>query len=158
LPEPIYGVTSEGVSSVSALSEALERHGRDVTVRIVFQEGTNPKDYTTRVNTVRQHAYVMGEILDSTGLAGMTTQAYRARAKVFVEQFGDSIDIWEIGNELNGEWVGTPTTINAKVLAAYEVVHQEYAHLNLRSAVTLNALVKHHPTNNLRTAASGLTA
>ena len=56
-----------------------------------------------------------------------------------MEEFKDNIDIYEIGNELNGEWVGAnQSEIDAKVLAAYEVVEEEYASLNLRSAIALN--------------------
>lgn len=80
----------------------------------------------------------MGEILDSTALKSTSVDAYRQRTRDYVNRFGNQIDIYEIGNELNGEWVGTPTDINAKVQAAYDVVEKENAGLGLRSAVTLN--------------------
>lgn len=48
------------------------------------------------------------------------------------------MDIWEIGNELNGEWAGEPAQIRAKVAAAFEVVEGEFAEQDLASAITLN--------------------
>lgn len=144
LVEPLYGVTSEGVAQLSQLDEALSRHSRRPTTRVVFQQGTTPSNYAQTVSTLRETGYVMGEILDSTALGAMSTRRYAQRTRDFVERFGDQVDIWEIGNELNGEWAGTPSDLNQKVLAAWEVVHQEYAHLNLRSAVTLNYWPSHN--------------
>ena len=80
----------------------------------------------------------MGEILDSTGLEGISTANYKTRAQNFVNAFSGKVDVWEIGNELNGEWVGQPADIRAKAQAAYDVVEKENASLNLRSAITLN--------------------
>lgn len=78
----------------------------------------------------------MGEILDSTGVANISTVAYKQRASDFVNRFGNRVDLWEIGNEVNGEWLGDPATIRAKIQAAYDVVEKE--HSGLRSVLTLN--------------------
>lgn len=138
IPDTLYGVTTESVDNLSALNTSLSRHSKRPMTRIVFQNGMNVSSYTSAVNTLRNNSYIMGEILDSTGLESISVANYKTRAQNFVSAFGNKIDIWEIGNELNGEWVGTPTDINAKVQAAYDVVEKEYASSNLRSAVTLN--------------------
>jgi hypothetical protein len=58
------------------------------------------------------------------------------RARMFARAFAGQVDVWEIGNEVNGAWAGrNPDEINAKVLAAYRVIAGEY---HLRTAVTLN--------------------
>lgn len=145
IPDTLYGVTTELVSGLAALSAAVERHTKTVTVRIVFQDGTTASDYQAAVSALRQHSYIMGEVSDSTALAAQTVEGYRTRTKDFVSTFRDTIDIYEIGNELNGEWVGSsPEDINAKVQAAYDVVKKDYASLKLRTAITLN----YWPTTN----------
>ncbi len=138
LPDTLYGVTTESVGNLTSLSDSLTRHAKRPTTRIVFQQGTNPADYTSAISNLRNTSYVMGEILDSTALKNTSVDNYRTRTRSFVNQFKNNIDIYEIGNELNGEWVGTPADINAKVQAAYDVVEKENASLNLKSAVTLN--------------------
>ena len=35
---------------------------------------------------------------------------------------GDNVDIWEIGNEINGEWLGDTATVVAKMNSAYNLV------------------------------------
>lgn len=77
-------------------------------------------------------------------MSSQTAAQYRSRATNFVTAFQNNIDIYEIGNELNGEWVGAgPAEINAKVQAAYDVVKKDFASLNLRAAVTLNYWPNH---------------
>ncbi len=138
LPDTLYGITTESVANLPALETAIAKHTQRPTTRIVFQQGSEASYYTAAVNTLRQHSYIMGELMDSTGLEAISVDAYRTRVRSFVQKFGTSIDLYEIGNELNGEWAGTPATINAKVQAAYDVVEKEYASLNMRSVITLN--------------------
>jgi hypothetical protein len=53
----------------------------------------------------------MGEILDSFWLyychySRSPERTYRQRTENYLNALGDLVDIWEIGNEVNGEWVG----------------------------------------------------
>jgi hypothetical protein len=80
----------------------------------------------------------MGELLDSSSVANTSVASYTARAREFVSRFGNKVDIWEVGNELNGEWLGAPNDIMAKAQAAYDVVKKENASLNLKAAITFN--------------------
>jgi hypothetical protein len=145
LPDTLYGITTELVTDLTALSTAVERHEQTATVRIVFQDNTPASYYQAAVADLRQHSYVMGEISDSTALANQTIAEYRARTTEYITTFGDSVDIYEIGNELNGEWVGAnPDEINDKVQAAYDVVKKDFASLDLKTAITLN----YWPTTN----------
>ncbi len=138
IPDTLYGVTIESVSQLSSITDSLDRHTQMPTTRIVFQDGMNVSDYTNAINQIYSKSYIMGEILDSTGLESISTENYKTRARNFVNAFSGKVDIWEIGNELNGEWVGQPADIRAKAQAAYDVVEKENASLNLRSAITLN--------------------
>lgn len=138
LPDTLHGVTTESVEDLPSLSAALKAHHRRPTVRIVFQQGMQPQYYEEAVSTLRANSYVMGQILDSTALSDVSASEYQDRTRDFVDTFGRSIDIYEIGNELNGEWVGEPAETYEKVQAAYDVVEKENADLDLRSAITLN--------------------
>lgn len=138
LPDTLYGVTTEDVSNISALTTSLSRHTRRPATRIVFQSGTQPSDYASAIDSLRETSYIMGEILDSTAVKNTSLASYTQRTQNFVNAFGQKIDIYEIGNELNGEWVGNPAAILPKVQAAYDVVEKDNANLNLQSAITLN--------------------
>ena len=48
----------------------------------------------------------MGEILDSFFVKNISTAAYGTRTTEYLNTLGDNVDIWEIGNEINGEWLG----------------------------------------------------
>ena len=138
IPDTLYGVTTESVDNLSDLNVSLARHTKRPISRIVFQSGTNASDYTSAISTLRNTSYIMGEILDSTGLKSMSAANYKARTASFVNTYKNNVDIYEIGNELNGDWVGTPATILPKLQAAYDVVEKDNANLNLKSAITLN--------------------
>jgi len=51
----------------------------------------------------------------------------------YLVAFGAAIDIWEIGNEVNGDWTGPYPVVAAKLRAAYLLV----AARHLRTALTL---------------------
>lgn len=147
IPDTLYGVTLDDVSNLSGINTSLTRHTKRPISRIVFDLQNQASYYSSAVTTLRNTSYIMGEILDSDSLESVSVNGYKTRTQNYVSTFGNKIDIWEIGNELNGEWAGTPTDLNAKVQAAYDVVEKDNASLNLRSAVTLN----YWPTSDCRT-------
>jgi hypothetical protein len=138
VPAAWHGVTTERVTQLDRLARRLRLHRVDPFVRVVFQPGERPQAYAVAVRRIRREAYVMGLPFDSTATADASVAAYRSRVRRYVERFGDRVDAWEIGNELNGAWVGTPRSIDAKVAAAFDVVEREHAAEHLRSAITLN--------------------
>lgn len=140
---PLHGLTLESVNPLRPTVRAVRAHDVRPTVRIVFQRGEPPATYAKAVRRLGRPADLMGELVDSTAVRRTSVDEYRARTRSFVRRFGDRVDIWEIGNELNGEWLGRPSRINAKVRAAYRVVEGEYAHLDLASAITLNYWPSH---------------
>ncbi|GAB1343631.1 hypothetical protein MASR1M101_27580 [Gemmatimonas sp.] len=133
---PLRGITIESVDNLDAVVAAVSAHSRVPTVRIVFQAGEPPATYAAAVNRLHPHAYLMGALLDSDALAGVTVEQARQRAQSYLTAFGDRIDIWEVGNELNGSWVGSgPADINAKVQAMYDVI---VGRPGAATAITLN--------------------
>lgn len=69
------------------------------------------KAYRPAIEKIREQAFVMGEIVDSSEVFlchydPRETAVYVERMRAYVEILGDLVDIWEVGNEINGEWVG----------------------------------------------------
>lgn len=136
VPETLRGVTTESVDSLTALRGSLAAHSVAPIVRVVFQPDLSVADYATPIRQLRSTAYLMGQLLDSEEMPDTTAAQVRQRAAEFYEAFGDQVDVWEIGNELNGEWVGSgPDEINAKVQAAFDVLETEK---HARTMITLN--------------------
>ncbi|MGI5350659.1 Tat pathway signal sequence [Streptomyces sp. CA-250714] len=135
LPFPLRGITTDSVENRDELVRSVADLSSAPTVRIVFQEDASVGDYAAAIDRLRPHAYLMGELLDSEALSGFSVGQVRERAEEFVAAYGDRIDVWEIGNELNGSWTGgSPAEINEKVQAAYDVVEKHGG----RTALTLN--------------------
>ena len=136
VPSPMRGVTIDSVANLPAIVEAVQGLSSKPTIRLVFDPGTTPADYASAVTALRPHAYLMGELVDSTALRRISVDGMTRQARNFARAFAGQIDIWEIGNEVNGAWAGrNPEEINAKVLAAYRVIAGEF---HLRTAITLN--------------------
>ncbi len=135
LPAVLRGVTTDTAWEVPELTDAIAAHAAAPTVRIVLDPGPRPEEYRPAIEALRPHAYLMGLLLDSTAMKRFSVDEVAARAEAYLTAFGDRIDLWEIGNELNGKWVGaTPEEIDAKVQAAFDVVHGR----GKRTAITLN--------------------
>ncbi|GAB3023144.1 MULTISPECIES: hypothetical protein [Oleiagrimonas] len=118
LKTPIYGVTLDTMSHFHKTLVSLENLPYKPTVRVVFDMGTPASDYRRKLVKLHKHAYVMGEVMDSyyfpTDLA-----TYKARTQELVNELGDVVDVWEIANEINGEWLranpnGSNATVNAE--------------------------------------------
>jgi hypothetical protein len=75
----------------------------------------------------------MGELLDSFYMKKYSLEAYKNRTTEYLDTLGDTVDIWEIGNEINGEWLGDIPSVAAKMTAAYDIVKQR----NKVAALTL---------------------
>jgi hypothetical protein len=120
VPSPIYGVTFDDVSGVSAKVTALSHIAKVPTVRIVFDKGTAANNYLTPIQRFRPEAYIMGELIDSSYMKGYTVAGVQTWANSYVNKLGSLVDIWEIGNEVNGNWLGT--NVMAKIEAMYDIV------------------------------------
>jgi hypothetical protein len=133
LPDPLYGVTLDDVSDLSEIVTSLQALPRMTTARIVFAENTTPADYAEAVKTLQPVAYLMGEILDSEYVNSISVSQYSARTRQFLQAFGSQVDLWEVGNEVNGEWLGATLDVVAKISGAYSQVSAA----GKRSALTL---------------------
>lgn len=140
IESPIHGVTLTDVDDLDDIVTSLDRFDFRPTARIVFDEwqpATNYEDAAERVHGV---SYVMGELLDSKYVGQYSLEQYRERAKEYVHLLDKFVDIWEIGNEVNGHWVRKKEDtarpdppevveeesklVGEKMLAAYEAVKE----------------------------------
>ena len=121
-PNRVYGVTVDSVTNVPAIVTSLSKLAFKPTTRIVFDENTPATAYTSAAAEIHKVSNVMGEILDSFYVPGITPAAYQARTVEYMTALGDNVDIWEIGNEINGEWLGATPDVVAKMNGAYTEV------------------------------------
>jgi len=118
----VFGVTIDGINKLSNTVTSLKNLHYKPTTRIVFDEWVAATQYVTAVNQIHPVSFIMGELLDSYYMKQYNLTQYTDRTNEYVNQFGSSVDIWEIGNEVNGEWCGTISDVVAKINAAYNIV------------------------------------
>lgn len=123
----VYGVTVDDVfSDLPGIVDSLRALPHRPTTRIVFDEGRPASQYDAAVTAIHAVSDVMGEILDSEYVAQTSVAAYRARTSEYLAAFGSRVDIWEVGNEINGEWVDTSpggvADVVAKMSGAFDLV------------------------------------
>ncbi len=121
VPAPIYGVTLDDVSNVASEVNALSKIIRVPTVRVVFDKGSSASSYKSPIQQLRPVAYVMGELIDSSYMRRFKTVAgVQSWTNSYVSTLGSLVDIWEIGNEINGNWLGSNAF--GKMAAMYDIV------------------------------------
>jgi hypothetical protein len=133
LPRVLAGVTTDDVSDLGGLVASSRHLPVMPATRLYFDVTQPPRAYAAAVRALHPVSYLMGELLDSSDETSITTAAYKRRVSAYLAAFGASIDIWEIGNEVNGDWTGPYPVVAAKLTAAYRLV----AARHLRTALTL---------------------
>ena len=117
------GVTLDGVDDLGAAERAIDALPFTATVRLVTDPERGPDDYQEAITALSSRARLVVQLVDSTAMAGLGVEEARSRARAFVERYAGQVEVWEVGNEVNGAWAGTgPQEINAKVLAMAEQV------------------------------------
>jgi hypothetical protein len=98
--------TDDPNTDTAAQVDALAALPRRVAVRVVLDQGTAPADYAASVRRLAAVAEVMALPLDSSDMAKVDATQAGERARRYLEALQDAA-IWEVGNEVNGNWVGT---------------------------------------------------
>jgi hypothetical protein len=129
----LYGLTVDDIGNVPELVRSLRRLPRRPTTRIVFDLGQPAGYYAGAAAALRPVSYLMGELLDSSDETHISAAAYRGRVNSYLAELGSKIDVWEIGNEVNGNWLGPYPDVEAKLLEAYDAVSAAHQ----RTALTL---------------------
>jgi hypothetical protein len=134
VPDFIWGITLTQISNTSEITSALadlrssfpKLKPNDlppIMVRVVFDPSKSEEDFIDSVrnhqiaiSNISKYTYVMGTIADSYDWYPYTSPEsdkstsghnnYRSRTEQLVRAMGDCVQVWEIGNEVNGEWTG----------------------------------------------------
>ena len=105
---PLWGVTVDHVSGLTPMLSALATLPEPATVRVYFDVHEAAAYYATPVARIAGVGQVMGELLDSSDEQAISTAAMRQRTESYVQALGGDVAIWEVGNEVNGNWTGRP--------------------------------------------------
>lgn len=134
LTDRVWGMTVDDLSHVDPVVSGLSQFKVRPTARLVFDPSGSPDYYRQAVTRIHDVANVMGEPVDSAPPSGRLTVAdYRRKMAAYMDGLGDSVDIWEIGNEVNGDWTGDSSMMAAKIQAGLEEARER----KVRTAVTL---------------------
>lgn len=120
VPSPIYGVTIDDISNISAQIAAIKTLPKVMTARVVLDPGTTPAYYAPALNSLKNTSYIMAELQDSADMKSQTIESFQARARTYYSGLKDSVDIWEVGNEINGDWLGSG--VEDKLRAGFKVI------------------------------------
>jgi hypothetical protein len=120
----VLGVTVTDVGPLDGIVDALKNLANKPTTRIVFNARHPAISYVPPVTEIHAVSYVMGELVDSVDVAKMSIDVYAARTTDYLNELSELVDIWEIGNEVNGEWLGPAEKVQAKITAAYKLVKE----------------------------------
>lgn len=128
-----WGITIDDIANGSAQLDTVQSlYGTQGWVRIVFDKSQAPSYYNTEVNDAHSRGLkVLGQFLDSTDMASTALDAFKTRVQNYVSGL-PTVDSWEVGNEINGDWLGTNTV--QKILYAAQYVK---ANTTARTMLTL---------------------
>jgi len=132
--QPIYGITVSdswsGEDTLQQIVNAIEAMSVKPTVRMVMSQKIAPEDYVWIFKKIHAVAYVVAQPVDSYYMNRYkSVDAYLQRFKESYEHLSPYVDMWEIGNEINGEgWIGDDRQFNAdKMYAAYKFIEEKNA-------------------------------
>lgn len=143
----IYGVTIDGINNLNSIVASLGHHSKRMTTRIVFDEWQPATQYLNAVNRIDSVSDIMGEILDSYYMSQYSVQQFNDRVDEYYNLLGDKVDIWEIGNEINGEWLGPKDTVIAKL--TYGFVRMKKAEKKIALTLYYNRNCWQNPQNEM---------
>lgn len=118
----MFGVTIDSINNLADIVTSLKNLSYKPTARIVFDENMSATYYKIAAKQIHEVSYVMGELLDSFYFKNLNQEAYSKRVTEYLTVLQDDVDIWEIGNEINGEWLGDTTSVVSKINSAYALV------------------------------------
>lgn len=140
----LWGLTSDNcMEKTDRQVQALRQFPQRVTIRTVFDlpenGGPQADDYGACVKAFSAVADVMGLILDSQAMAALKPNDVAVRMAAYMARLGPDVRLWEVGNEVNGSWLGDD------VLAKIEIMYDAAKAAHRLTALTLYHEVKPEP-------------
>ncbi len=133
--DPLYGVTLDNIGQINTIVSAESNLPDRPTTRVYFNVSEPASYYRGAVTDLDSVSNVMGELLDSSDATHITTSAFQTRVESYLSTLGSAVNIWEVGNEVNGNWTGPYSDGSAKLTEAYADVAAQSA----TAALTLYA-------------------
>jgi hypothetical protein len=121
-PARLFGVTVDEIGKLRSITRSLAALPRRATTRVVFDVHQPAQYYVQAVQAIHGVSGVMGELLDSSDEQAISTAELRSRAEAYLSALGGNVDIWEVGNEVNGNWTGNYAVVAEKLTAAFDAV------------------------------------
>lgn len=127
----IYGVTLDDIDEVDSAIPSLRDLPFKPMARVVVDNGRDLSDYLEPVKRLLTVCDVMIQVQDSFDDSSLTTSAYVKKFVDLIDLFqGVNIAMWEIGNEVSGDWLSPNIWQKVKQCA---VIAQNK---NLKTAIT----------------------
>jgi hypothetical protein len=125
--QPEWGFTfddiSRGISTLRSVADLTAPSAGDAWIRIVFNLSESPGYYANEIaNAHALGLHVVGQILDSSDMRYVSGAAWQSRVQAYVASL-PSVDEWEVGNEVNGNWLGSDVVGKISYAAAYIKQH-----------------------------------
>lgn len=129
--EFIFGITIDDTwyddVSLSEIIKAIKKMPKKPTIRIVMSKEKNPKEYVEMFKKLNKVSFIMACPVDSYEMIDYrSVDMYKKRFQESYEALNQYVDIWEIGNEINGEgWLGENNElIKAKMISAFDLIYK----------------------------------
>jgi hypothetical protein len=113
----LFGITLDRVTHPERIAAALSALPDRPVTRVYFD---THEPALTQIHPV---SAVMGELLDSSQEKAISAESLRARVQEYLAALPGLVDVWEVGNEVNGNWPGPYETVSAKLAESYGAVH-----------------------------------
>ncbi|MBU1667880.1 hypothetical protein KKC13_05630 [bacterium] len=128
----LIGVTLDSITDIDESVDALKSLPKPIVTRVVFDQ-VPATEYEEALKKLAPYSMIMGELFDSEYINNYSMDEYNARVDEYLDAHGDKVALWEIGNEVNGEWTGVPSEVAQKTLYGY----QEAKKRGYKTALTL---------------------
>jgi len=118
----LYGVTLDSLEKIDQIVPALTHLPRQpMTCRVVFDAEMKPASYAQALKKLTAVSYVLGEPVDSSDMKRYSVNEYLKRFETYMDRLGRLVNVWEIGNEINGDWLGKTSMVVQKMEGAYRI-------------------------------------
>jgi hypothetical protein len=164
IPLPIHGLTIEDTNDVTTepfqtqVVTAIQNLSVAPTTRIVFSPPRPASDYSAAVSRISKVSNIMGQPVDSSEVKNISVANYLTRFQDYVTTLGSDVDVWEICNECNGDWLGKSSDVAAKLAETYDYVKGQgkVAALTLYQFPDLKSSCVSNPSYDMITWASNM--
>jgi hypothetical protein len=131
----ILGVTFDDDLANSEDKAAIQGLVHTPTSRVVVDPGVSAGTYKSRMSALSPYTYWMVELVDSSYMAGDSQSTVQSLTNSMVSGIGNTADLWEIGNEVNGNWLSNESN-GADVIPKIDYMYNTVAAAGGKTVLT----------------------